>query len=481
MTSSDVIRQINGVVNRERIASYLRGISIGSGVRIGGLATQLLVLVILSRIMPKGSFGDMMTAFGFYRLAATALGVGPSLVLFFHISRHPEDRVLEVKLHRYSALLGAAASLALAIASFATAGTIADIFDKPGLEYWFRALAPLAVFGTLLIIATGALEGRSRVSDSILFGDVVPSALRLVGLAVIALFDLPVDSIAYVLTLSVAAPWLWAARRLWQPSISGVLRWSAWDYRYCGKFGISTLFAYQLNATDVLVASALFSSEAVADYVIAARIAAMFSFLQIVVLKWFSPRAGSLLPIGDLGALRREVELCSALTISCCCLTIAGILCVTPLLLPLFGDYARSLSLVVWLALPTFVQSFYSTSDRLLVISGNANVALILTASSFLTLILVPIATADRFGLTSIPLAMLLAMIVFQPIVAVRVKAMFDIRTIGPVEAAAIILGCVALVVYALKYTPLTDAIGCFAMSAVAMYYIATAAKQRLG
>jgi hypothetical protein len=348
------------------------------------------------------------------------------------------------------------------------------------LEYWFRALAPLAVFGTLLIVATGALEGRSRVSDSILFGDVAPNALRVVGLAAIALFDLPVDSVAHVLTLSVAVPWLWVARRLWQPSISGVLRWSAWDYRYCGKFAISSLFAYQLNATDILVASALFSSDAVEDYVIAARIAAMFSFLQIVALKWFSPRAGSLLPSGDLGALRYEVDLCRALTISCCSLTIAGILCVSPLLLPLFGDYARSLNLVVWLAIPAFVQSFYTTSDRLLVISGNAIVALVLTSSSFLTLIMLPIATAHRFGLTSIPLAMLLATVVLQPIVAVRVKAMFGIRTIGPVEVAAIILGGAALAVCGLKYTPLTAAIGCCAISAVAMYYIATAAKQRL-
>lgn len=448
---------------------------------MGGLAAQLLVLVILSRIMPKGSFGDMMTAFGFYRLAGTALGVGPSLVLIFHISRRPEDRVLEVKLHRYSALLGAAASLALAMVSFAAAGTIADIIGKPGLEYWFRALAPLAVFGTLLIIATGALEGRSRISDSILFGDVAPTALRLVGLAAIAFFDLPLDSIAYVLTLSVVAPWLWASRRLWQPSISGMLRWSSWDYKYCGKFAVSTLFAYQLNGTDVIVASALFSSEAVADYVIAARIAAMFSFLQIVALKWFSPRAGGLLPIGDLGALRREVEFCAALTISCCSLTIVGILCVTPFLLPLIGDYARSLSLVVWLAIPAFVQSFYSTSDRLLVISGNANVSLILTTSSLLTLILVPLAATDRFGLVSIPLAMLLATVVFQPIVAARVKAVFDIRTIGPVEVAAIILGCGALAVYALKCTLLTAAIGCCAISAIAIYYIATAVKQRPG
>lgn len=479
MTSSEVLRQSGGVVQPGRIASYLRAISIGSGVRVGGLVTQLLVLVLLSRMMPKAGFGDMMTAFGFYRLAAAALGVGPSLVLLFHISRRPEDRTLEVRLHRYSALLGAAASLALAVAGFATAGTLAELFGKPGLEYWFRALAPLAVSGTLLIVATGALEGRSRVSDSILFGELLPNALRVVALPAIAFFHWPVDAIAYVLNLSVVVSWLWAAPRLWQPSIGGLQPWSAWDYEYCGKFAISTLFAYQLNATDVLVASALFSSETVADYVIAARFAAMYSFLQIVALKSFSPRAGSLLHSGDIDTLRRDVDLCRALTVSCCSLSIAGILCISPFVLPLFGDYAGSLSLLAWLAIPCFIQSFYATSDRLLVVSGNPNVALILTSASFLMLVTIPFAAARWFGLAAIPLAMVSAAIVLQPLVVARVKAKFDIRTIGPAEAMSIVAGCVALLLCALDHTPLTIGIACCTIGAVAARYVTMAAKRR--
>src|SRR5437879_4612067 len=99
-----------------RFGTYVIVLVVGSGARIFGLASQLVVLVILSRILSKESFGDLMTAFGFYRLAAMALGIGGSLILLFHVSQAPDDRTAEIRLHRYSALLGAAAAGIVALA-----------------------------------------------------------------------------------------------------------------------------------------------------------------------------------------------------------------------------------------------------------------------------------------------------------------------------------------------------------------------------
>jgi O-antigen/teichoic acid export membrane protein len=139
------------------------------GVRIFGLASQILVLIILGRLLSKESFGDLMTAFGFYRLASAALGIGGSLVLLFHISRRPDDIELEVKLYRYSALLAVLVSAGVALFGLLCAEPIVTALGKPGLAQWFRELAPFAVFSTLLLVSTGALEGRSRVSESIAF------------------------------------------------------------------------------------------------------------------------------------------------------------------------------------------------------------------------------------------------------------------------------------------------------------------------
>ncbi|MCC7347394.1 MAG: oligosaccharide flippase family protein, partial [Variibacter sp.] len=276
------------------IAAYARVMALGAGVRVFGLASQFVVLIILSRVLFKGTFGDMMTAFGFYRLVGTALGVGPSLVLIYHLSRHPNDRALEVRLHRYAAILAAACATAVALAGALLAQPVAEALGKPGLAPWFIHLAPFAIFSTLLGVATGALEGRSRVSTSITVGELAPNLVRIVLLPLIALLQLPDILVAHAITVSVLAPWLWAARGLFDRSIPGVQRWRFADFSYGGKFVVATLFASQLSTADVVVASALFPSETVADYAVASRLAALFSFLTLVLLKQFSPRAGYL-------------------------------------------------------------------------------------------------------------------------------------------------------------------------------------------
>ena len=463
---------ISAAVRGSRSRAYLQVLAVVSGARLFGLAAQFVVLVILSRILTKDSFGDLMTAFGFYRLAGIALGVGPSLLLVFHVSRRPHDEESEVKLHRYSAILGALVSGAVALIGYLAAGPIAAWLHKPGLAVWFELLAPFGVFSTLLVVATGALEGRSRISESIVLGEVVPNAIRIALLPLIALAALPDGYVAHVLTLSVLLPWLWAARRIWNRNIAGTTPWTRWDASYSGKFVIATLFAHQLGAADLLVAGALFSSEAVADYAVASRIAALYAFFQLALLKRFAPRAGHLQETGDLAGLRHEVELCRRLVIGCTVFTMGAIFVLAPYLLPVFGNYRSAEALLIWLAIPTLVQSFYATSDRLLISAGQANVAVVLTGASFLVLTATPFVTAPWLGMLAIPAAMIFAAIVFQPIVAARVHKLFGIRTIGLVDAAMIGCGALAITAHAMIRTPASTAAACTVLAAIGLVYM---------
>src|SRR5438128_1352868 len=79
---------------RSQYQGYFGILLVGSGARVFGLASQLVVLIILGRILGKGEFGDLMAAFGFYRLIAVAIGTGASLVVLFHVSRRPRDKEL---------------------------------------------------------------------------------------------------------------------------------------------------------------------------------------------------------------------------------------------------------------------------------------------------------------------------------------------------------------------------------------------------
>lgn len=457
-----------------RLRAYIDILVAGSGARLFGLASQFVVLVLLSRFLSKANFGDLMTAFGFYRLAGAALGVGGSLVLLFHVSRRHDDHDGEIRLHRFSAVLAAIPSAALALGAVFAAGPIAAALHKPGLAPWLQQLAPFLVFTTLLIVATGAVEGRSRIVESIFYGDVAPNIVRIVLLPLIAVLHLPEIYVAHVLTLSVLLPWLWLARRLCDRAVRGWRPWSKWDYGYCGKFVAATLFANQLGAADIVIASVLFPSVAVADYAVATRLAALFNFFQLALLKRFAPRAGRLLQADDNAALHREFEVCRRLTVGCVALTISAVLLLAPVLLPILGHFNNARTLMIWLAVPCFIASFYATSDRLLIIAGQANVALVVTASSFLMLSASPFATAPWLGPVAMPAAMILSVLLFYPIVAKRARELLGVRTIALREGALMACGCVALATAAIAGTYVVAVIACGVLGAIGTYYLMT-------
>ncbi|MFL5238060.1 MAG: lipopolysaccharide biosynthesis protein [Rhizomicrobium sp.] len=463
---------------RAQYQGYLGILLVGSSARMFGLASQFVVLIILGRMLGKADFGDLMAAFGFYRLVAIAIGTGASLVVLFHVSRRPRDKDFEIRLHRFSAVLAAVVSAVVSLIAALSAPLIARALGKPGLEVWFQHLAPFAVFNSLLIIATGALEGRSRITHSIVLGEVAPNAVRIVLLPLVALAALPDVYIAHALTLSVLLPWLCAAPRLLDRSVGGVSAWTRWEYNYSGKFVVATLFANQLAAVDILVMSVLFSSETVGDYAIAARIAGLFTFFQIAMLKRFAPRAGEILAANDTGALRSELETCRRMTIGCGALTIAGILIIAPYLFPLFGNFAGALGFLTLLAIPSFVQSFYATSDRLLIIAGHANVALVVTASSFGVLTITPFLSAPWLGPIAIPAALITSAILFYPIIAIRVHRLFGLYTLKLADLALMACGAVLLGLSAISDSRLS-AIGTSAvLGLIGVYMLGTALRQ---
>lgn len=468
---------VTAIAGNEGLGTYIRVMALGSGARMFGLASQFVVLIMLGKILSKDGFGQMMIAFGLYRVIATALGVGGSLVLLYHVSRRPDDRAAEIRLHRFSALFISAIVAAIVLSISLSAGYIAEAYQKPELAEWLRLLAPFCLFNALLVVATGALEGRSRISESILAGDVAPSAVRIVLLPIVALLSLGDAAVAHVLTISALLPWLWASRNIWSPKISGVRRWTSWDYGYSGKFTAATLFANQLGAIDIVVGGMLFPASVIADYAVASRIAALYTFFQIIILKKFAPQAGQLLAAGNNQALGDALDVSRRLTIGCTAMTIAGLLLISSPVLAAFGDFQSAKIYLVLLAIPSFVSSFYASSDRLLLIAGKANVLLGLTVSSFLLLVTTPFITAHWLGLGAIPFAMILSAICLSPIIAVTVRKMIGAPTIRSTDAVAMAAGVGMLAVDAYCQITAVSLATCAALAAIGGYYLLSTVK----
>jgi O-antigen/teichoic acid export membrane protein len=195
------------------------------------------------------------------------------------------------------------------------------------------------------------------------------------------------------------------------------------------------------------------------------------------LLKRFAPRAARLIEAKDFAALRQEFTLCRKLIIGCGALTIAGILCVAPFLLPLFGNYAGAWTFLAWLAIPTFVQSFYDASDRLLIIAGQANIPLAATAASFAVLGVVPFLVAPLIGPMAIPAAMIASKLLFNPLVAARVKTVFAITTIHVLDITMMAAGIFALAAYAVTGGVAAGAASVASLAAIALYCCASAIR----
>jgi O-antigen/teichoic acid export membrane protein len=166
------------------------------------------------------------------------------------------------------------------------------------------------------------------------------------------------------------------------------------------------------------------------------------------------------------------------LTIGCGALTISGVLLLAPVMLPLLGNFMDARTLLIWLAVPSFVMSFYATADRLLIIAGQANVALVVTALSFVVLLASPFATAPWLGPVAIPAAMITSMLCFSPIIAVYARQLVGVRTLAPLDCALMACGCIALAGSAVADSYLNTAIMCGLLGAIGVYYVTTATSR---
>jgi hypothetical protein len=120
-------------------------------------------------------------------------------------------------------------------------------------------------------------------------------------------------------------------------------------------------------------------------------------------------------------------------------------------------------------------QSFYAASDRLLIIAGQANVALIFTAASFAMLVVSPFATAAWLGPLAIPAAMIFSMVCFNPLIAVRARRLVGVRTIALSDAALMACGSLALAASAIVPSFINAAITYGLLGVIGVYYIMTA------
>ena len=179
-----VTNGISGILLNGRLRAYLDILVVGSGARVFGLASQFVVLIILSRILSKDSFGDLMTAFGFYRLAAwrSASAARWSCCSMSRASATTKRGDQAAPLFRPA---GRRPSARLRWRGLCCAGPIAAALGKPALAIWLQQLAPFAIFSTLLVIRPARSKAARESPNRSFSGEVAPNAVRIVLLPIV--------------------------------------------------------------------------------------------------------------------------------------------------------------------------------------------------------------------------------------------------------------------------------------------------------
>lgn len=432
---------------------WIRAVGLGSGARIFALGSQFVVLILMSRILAKDVFGEMMIVFALYRLISLGLGTGFGNMILYHIGRSGGDEALDIRLHRTVTLYGMTLSIAIAVGCFFFSAQIADLFGKPGMTVWLQHLSPFVVFSTLNTIAMGSLDGRSQITSSIVMNEVVPNGLRLCLLPLVALFSLAPVAVAHIIWISVALPWVVAALPLMRSSVSGFEKVDWWDLRYAGLYALNTIASQQLQGIDMLVVGALFNSEAAAGYAISSRIATLFPFFQQIILRNFAPRAGFLLSAGDTDTLNRELLSLKNWSIIAVNGLTGAILISAPIVFSLFGDYISAVPILVVLAAPFVVRSLYAGNDVMLRMSGSAGFGLVIAVASAALVVLTPMVTQHALGIYSVAAGMLISALILNPFTSIRL-ARDGFELVNRSDIPLIVFGLASVVLGAILSDP---------------------------
>ncbi len=421
-------------------------VGFGAFSRLFALGSQFVVLILLGKLLAKSDFGDFMIVFALTRVLSTGLGTGLATLLVYHIARHAtEDR--EVSLHRTVVCVGMLFASAIAVAMAIFSAQIAGWFDKPTLASWITWMAPFMVFSTLLTISAGALDGRGRITRSILAVEFLPNLIRLLVLPPLLLLQSGHFAIAAVMVVSVALPWFGIASKLVTRPSAGFAPLTAWDLQYVGKLTLHSFGAMQMQGIDMLVVGWLFTSDAAADYAIASRVAALIPFFQTIVVKTFMTRAGSAIHRGDHAALQLEIDRSRSVSTILVTMTAVVALGAYPAFLLMMGKFDGSLPLMAALAISSIVRSYYAGADALLRIAGLVNASLTIMMGSLALLVLVPILSGHWIGVYSLPLGMFVAATTLNPVTSRYVLQRLHVRMAPSLIWVSILVAVVGLAV----------------------------------
>lgn len=363
------------------VSGHLRDLRGGAivGLVFKGIAFAgaILFSIVVARSLGANAAGQFFLAMTLVTMASTIARVGldKPIVRFVAIARTSGNGIAITALIATSFLLVAGISIATGALMYAASDWLAGtVFSKPSLNEHLSVLAlSVPAVATTGVISAG-FQGLSRVALYLLFLSVLTPLVALAGIAVCSQLDLNVSvalvyTIASIITLSMAAvAWLGVAgapkRAMPIRELSSVIASSRANL-------VVIVAQLMMSWMPAIVLGLLSTSEDVATYFVADRLALLISFALIAVNSIAAPKFASLHGTGELDALRMSVlKTTQMATLSALPVVLVFVIWPEVSLLAVGNEFRQTGELLRILAIGYFATTATGSVSSLLLMSG---------------------------------------------------------------------------------------------------------------
>jgi O-antigen/teichoic acid export membrane protein len=356
--------------------------------RIGSVVCQFLFMILLARLMDREAFANFMLAYGILRLASGGLANGSCALLARRAAvTGPLTRV-DDKFFQFLLIftLGVAITVAFsAAAAYQLAYRPIDFSDKVG---WWLGLAPMFILGVGAPLEMARLDLRGDVNAATLWADLLPNALRVLMVLILAASSLKAWQISLIICITQAVP-LCPEILTWRRGGLAPRPHGHFNLLFYCNYVVQYFLGTQVMGVDLLLLAFAIQAPDAAEYIVAIRLLSFSSFIQTIVTRQFASLLSDAVRNNDRDRLQDVILDANVRSFYWTIFSIGALLFFGPILFRVFGkQYTFSSALLCQLSIVFILYGTIANAELLMRLKGMANIELgVLTAGTALFVI----------------------------------------------------------------------------------------------
>jgi O-antigen/teichoic acid export membrane protein len=372
-------------LNIPLVRDYIKTSSLSLVAKILLISSGFITVFLLNVALDKEVFGLFMMAFTLCVLLSGTIARFFQGILMYHVSRNYEARTLLPTCLLWCGAITLTAALGLYVSS----NFIADMAGKPALSSLLKSFALFVPAYGLNAVLTTYYRAAHRVNTMLIYQEIVPSVIKIIGIAVLAFAFPSITAFIAVFIISSLIPLLILGAQSMPIILQKMATFTPHDCRYGGLIVLNHVFNKSSRNFLVVLVGFIGSAALVADLTIALKLSEVLMIPKSILSQFHVPRIGKRLANNKITELLKEFK-----AVQLTSLYLTGLGCIItlfigPYILGLFGAYTHIFPLLLLLCIVSVIRAGFGDVDTFVTIAGYPGRTLILNILGFVALVLV--------------------------------------------------------------------------------------------